>query len=308
MSIRLFVQGPSGLKKYPAGTKFRILAKVATHQGGTKYLKSHHSWRYDVIGHSHQQLHIVQGDADADKKELEKAARTKRNVAKWVVPSSARTEDDVVIYIGGYGFFATAQIDLPAKRRKDWKNRYGSPLRRVRLIDPPISLFAIRLHIPKLIWAKYPRSIHTPSASIASHIRTLIQKRNELGIPDLDNKALQGGNLYELRKVAVLSARTSVKGITATTLTRARSRAIQLYVLKRAGGFCEGCSSAAPFYRPDGSAYLEPHHTSRLADDGPDHPNAVIALCPNCHRRAHSAADSESFNGALRLKLKRLES
>ena len=35
---------------------------------------------------------------------------------------------------------------------------------------------------------------------------------------------------------------------------------------------------------------------TRSADDGPDEPGSVAALCPNCHRRAHYAADADRFN------------
>jgi 5-methylcytosine-specific restriction protein A len=88
---------------------------------------------------------------------------------------------------------------------------------------------------------------------------------------------------------------------------RARSLAIRLYVLRRADGYCEGCTLAAPFRSADGSPFLEAHHTKRLADDGPDHPAKVIGLCPNCHRRAHHAGDALSFNASLIRKLPKLE-
>lgn len=78
-----------------------------------------------------------------------------------------------------------------------------------------------------------------------------------------------------------------------------RSRAIRIYVLKRADGRCEGCEREAPFKTSGGRPYLEPHHIRRLSDGGPDHPNWVAALCPNCHRRAHYGADKGELNGRL---------
>jgi len=36
--------------------------------------------------------------------------------------------------------------------------------------------------------------------------------------------------------------------------------------------WCEGCSAAAPFLGADGEPFLETHHTTRVADEGPDHP------------------------------------
>ncbi len=78
-----------------------------------------------------------------------------------------------------------------------------------------------------------------------------------------------------------------------------RSEAVRVYVLRRAGGICEGCGQLAPFVTKAGRPYLEPHHTRRLSDGGPDHPAWVIAVCPNCHRRAHHAEDAAEFNGGL---------
>jgi 5-methylcytosine-specific restriction protein A len=81
--------------------------------------------------------------------------------------------------------------------------------------------------------------------------------------------------------------------------TYRRSAAVRIYVLRRANGHCEGCGESAPFLTGDGRPYLEPHHTRRLSDGGPDTPAHVIALCPTCHRRAHYAQDAESYNSGL---------
>ncbi|USE35009.1 HNH endonuclease [Endozoicomonas sp. SCSIO W0465] len=59
-------------------------------------------------------------------------------------------------------------------------------------------------------------------------------------------------------------------------------------VLKRANGKCEDCRQDAPFIRrKDNTPYLEVHHKKRLADDGEDSVENAMALCPNCHRKAH---------------------
>jgi 5-methylcytosine-specific restriction protein A len=75
-----------------------------------------------------------------------------------------------------------------------------------------------------------------------------------------------------------------------------RGEAVQIYTLRRAEGTCEGCGEEAPFATTSGRAYLETHHIRRATDGGPDHPRWVIALCPNCHRRAHHSHDAGSFN------------
>ncbi|WP_080635324.1 HNH endonuclease [Pseudomonas asplenii] len=81
---------------------------------------------------------------------------------------------------------------------------------------------------------------------------------------------------------------------------RQRSARVHSYAMRRSGGRCEGCGQPAPFHRFDGRAFLEVHHMTRLADDGPDLPINVIALCPNCHRRAHYSADRVEFGSSLR--------
>ncbi len=85
-----------------------------------------------------------------------------------------------------------------------------------------------------------------------------------------------------------------------------RSAVVKAYVLARAAGCCEVCEKPAPFKRKDGSPYLEPHHTLRLADEGPDHPRWVGAVCPSCHREIHHGVNGHTMNSALKQKLGKL--
>jgi len=237
-------------------------------------------------------LHIVQGGVEnGDKKWLEKASRLKLKSPSWVVPKSADLGDEIVIFVRPYGFFATARIASAPKPRPDWPNRYGASLSSIRLIKPAISLAAIRREVPELTWSVYPRSITTPPPKVAAKVQALITKRRQTGLPDLDDAALEAANIDELRKVALLKARSVVPASQRGARYRARSLAISLYVLQRADGKCESCGNQAPFSRPNGSPYLEPHHTTRLADDGPD------------HRRAHSADDAKVFNSSLKKRV-----
>jgi 5-methylcytosine-specific restriction enzyme A len=87
-----------------------------------------------------------------------------------------------------------------------------------------------------------------------------------------------------------------------------RSAAVREYVLRRAGGTCEACGGTAPFRRTDGTPYLEPHHTRRLSDGGPDHPRWVGAVCPNCHREIHYGENGDEKNQSLQRQLTMLES
>jgi 5-methylcytosine-specific restriction protein A len=116
-------------------------------------------------------------------------------------------------------------------------------------------------------------------------------------------------SLEELRALAKAAA--AIVPPTKTASVRniyQRSRDVRNYVVARAAGNCEGCKCTAPFFRKDGSPYLEPHHIRRVSDGGPDDPSFVIALCPNCHRRVHAGADGEGYNLTLQAVMASLES
>jgi 5-methylcytosine-specific restriction protein A len=113
--------------------------------------------------------------------------------------------------------------------------------------------------------------------------------------------------LVALRETALNPPPGGVQGGQVRRAVYHRSEAVRVYVLRRANGTCEACGSPAPFTTISGRPYLEPHHTRRISDGGPDHPGWVIAVCPTCHRRAHHAADHEQFNQALIEIVNRIE-
>jgi hypothetical protein len=63
-------------------------------------------------------LHIVQGDSTEDRKALEKSVRKRIPTFSWIVPKDVVVGDDVVIYVGGLGFFATAHINSEPEPRQ----------------------------------------------------------------------------------------------------------------------------------------------------------------------------------------------
>lgn len=75
---------------------------------------------------------------------------------------------------------------------------------------------------------------------------------------------------------------------TTTTTIFNRNPAVIAEVLERSNGRCEKCRKPAPFKRAsDGSPYLEVHHHIPLSKGGKDKIENALALCPNCHRKAH---------------------
>jgi 5-methylcytosine-specific restriction enzyme A len=91
-----------------------------------------------------------------------------------------------------------------------------------------------------------------------------------------------------------------------TVAAFARNVEVVAWVLQQAQGVCEACKVAAPFSLPSGRPYLEVHHVLRLADGGPDVVENAIALCPNCHRRLHYAADAENYRCRMIASVERL--
>lgn len=247
-------------------------------------------------------LHVVQGDAVEDRRFLDKVARRSKRSETWILPRHAAVGDDVLIFIVGVGLYATAKVAGPIHKRRDWKHRYGAPLSQIRLVSPPISLAQISAAAPKFIWTNYPRSITTPSPIIANQLRKLVQMRRAKKI-DATGKQIAQLGLGELKHLATNGP---AKKTSRKVWSRQRVAFIKEYAQKRADGHCEGCGKYAPFVTSNGRPFLEVHHITSLSDDGPDHPRNVVALCPNCHRRAHHAADAKSFNSRLRQKAKRL--
>ncbi len=82
------------------------------------------------------------------------------------------------------------------------------------------------------------------------------------------------------------AARMPEKALVTSTVYR-RNPDVVATVLIRAAGVCEECKLPAPFLRRDGEPYLEVHHVIQLALGGEDTVENAVAVCPNCHRRAH---------------------
>lgn len=78
-----------------------------------------------------------------------------------------------------------------------------------------------------------------------------------------------------------------------------RSSLVKKYALTRANGYCELCKKPSPFTTTKGFPFLEVHHILKLADDGPDNPENVAALCPNCHREAHFGLRKDNIKSVL---------
>lgn len=127
-------------------------------------------------------------------------------------------------------------------------------------------------------------------------------------VPTADSELLEQ-RVSELRKKPLgrVPPGSSIPPQTTTTTTSfIRDPAVKRWVLDFSGGTCEGCALPAPFLDRDGNPYLEVHHVLQLSNSGSDRISNAVALCPNCHRRCHFAADRDEFRLSLYEKIARL--
>jgi acetolactate synthase regulatory subunit len=116
--------------------------------------------------------------------------------------------------------------------------------------------------------------------------------------------------LSDLRDQAIADAEENVSAnekSSSSSSEYTRSSKVKSYVKARADGQCEGCGKDAPFVSKTDEPYLHAHHVYELSEGGPDTPDTVIALCPNCHYRIHHGRDGDEYNQELIEKLQKIE-
>lgn len=155
-------------------------------------------------------------------------------------------------------------------------------------------LWSVGLHLP-LLFSLTPRPRTGEPRGTASYVFRQVGSTPSYGFEvraalDRVNHEADGG-----------------EGRGTSTTTYRRSQTVHTSVLRRADGTCEGCAEPAPFTKRSGRPYLEPHHIRRRADGGPDHPQWVVALCPNCHCRVREGQDCTAYNEEFAERLDQLE-
>ena len=79
----------------------------------------------------------------------------------------------------------------------------------------------------------------------------------------------------------------------AETCLFSRDPKLKAWLVLRSRSLREFCGARAPFEEAPDMPYLEIHHVVSLAREGWEAPENAVALCPNCHRAMHFAADRE---------------
>ncbi|MGE5580423.1 MAG: NUDIX domain-containing protein [Bacillota bacterium] len=146
----------------------------------------------------------------------------------------------------------------------------------------------------------YEKQIPAKGGGTRKGIIFRLRAVEEVELPSIRPPSDSGVSLTLLRHRALRASSSSIDKTTRLATYRERSAIVKEWVLARARGFCEGCGQPAPFARASNSTpYLETHHTRRVSDDGLDAPEAVVALCPTCHRYVHHGAGGAEYNARL---------
>lgn len=175
--------------------------------------------------------------------------------------------------------------------------RYRSlaPLAVHELVGPPRVLHRA--------WPEIRRSFDALAAA-ASKRRTETTWKDALNPTLIDHLRGVTGQPVPLPAYAPGSDVSPRGNLTPERITRpspsyVRDERVRAEALRRARGTCQACDEAAPFARADGTPYLESHHLVHLAERGHDTLENIAALCPNCHRALHYAADREDRRASL---------
>lgn len=103
-----------------------------------------------------------------------------------------------------------------------------------------------------------------------------------------------------LRRERLKLANKVPESVQVVTTAYKRNPDVIVEVLLRSRWCCESCGKPAPFIRSsDLTPYLEVHHKIPLAEGGEDTVENAIAVCPNCHRAEHFAADVKTVTAGV---------
>lgn len=210
----------------------------------------------------------------------------------WSCSKTTRVGDTVLVYVTGIGVCFEWRALSNAEKNDKW--RYACKVEFVRSFDPPITIQELcgadTWRPPHLHFRGY-RSIVIPS-DVLKKILTLRQsivcslKEVEQDFAKKVAESLQLSPAQRRNRLKIAKKHPNIIEVTTTVFIRNPDVVVE--VLRRAKGYCESCGKIAPFKRAsDGTPYLEVHHLVRLVDNGEDSVENAVALCPNCHRKAH---------------------
>lgn len=186
-------------------------------------------------------------------------------------PRSGRYEAKCDIRVKG------AVVDCNYTRYQDFNNRNHIPLgvMRIRFGD------STRQSITQVLWRNAGEIRFAPYSTTVTFVA-----EEPSDFDELVAKSSKLSSDERCQRLAGASATPTRMQVVSTAFMR--NPDVVAEALCRAAGICGCCKQPAPFKRAtDGMPYLEVHHRIRLADGGDDTIKNAVAVCPNCHRKAH---------------------
>jgi 5-methylcytosine-specific restriction protein A len=155
---------------------------------------------------------------------------------------------------------------------------------------------------------------YVPASNVGRRVAMMIEQALSVEASDLIEAFGPSADTRTLEDRAEVLMRTAVERPIAgggpertqvISIDFVRDPRVVAWVRAEAGGMCELCGREAPFSR-NGLPFLEVHHVVPLGEGGTDAVENAVAVCPNCHRRAHLSDDSEAITEALYQDVDRL--
>lgn len=216
----------------------------------------------------------------------------------WSCSRETRAGDQALVYVTGEGIsyrWRAISDAEPSGRTAERPWPYACHVEYVDTFAPPVTAKELRDAIPQEEWNAPHAHIRVKAASVilSGVAERIIALRSMLSLREVEErfskdvaaslKLPPGKRLEQLASAPKLPTKVKV-----TTEVFLRNEHVVAQVLIRAAGHCEFCKSPAPFAKAtDGTPYLEVHHQKWLAAGGEDTVQNAVALCPNCHRKAH---------------------
>lgn len=143
------------------------------------------------------------------------------------------------------------------------------------------------LGMPEVFWRDWDKDEQEPCSDctkVSYELDELTELEDENRKELVEARGLDQAELE--RRAQAFSGVPARRRVTTTVLVR--NPAVVELARRKAGGKCQQCGASAPFVSKNtGEPYLEIHHKEQLANGGKDIVENTIALCPNCHRKAH---------------------
>ena len=139
-------------------------------------------------------------------------------------------------------------------------------------------------------------------AALGFEVEGLIQNVEGLDSSYSDEEILEHASslsVETLSRIAVNQLQVHPSTYISQVQQYRRNHYIAKNAIKQAQGICQLCNKLAPFYKSDGTPYLETHHIIWLSKGGEDSVMNTVALCPNCHRKMHVVNSKEDIEYLL---------